>query len=166
MQIFKNIVIKPESELALPTSCVGSNNKVRLKDDRVSIVKESGETYSLGLDEQSEELPIFFGSNVSSDVCVMAIKYAENDVNESFSLFVFNEGAGKYKASAVHMITNPEFVGDEISSNYNDGPVTHNDKLCFSRKAKDYYACEKREQFAEKLERKQECNELSCSDSQ
>jgi hypothetical protein len=163
---FKSFIIKPESEFSLPAGCVGSNNRIQLKGERVSIVKESGEIYSLGLDEQSEDLPIFFGSNGSSDACVMAIKYAENDVNESFSLFIFNEGADKYKASAIHMITNPEFAVDKISSSYNDGPVTHNDKLCYSRKTKDYYACEKREQFSEKLEKKQECSELSCSDSQ
>jgi hypothetical protein len=38
--------------------------------------------------------------------------------------------------------------------------------VCFSRKLKDYYVCEKREQFTEKLERKQVCDELSCSDSE
>lgn len=163
---FKSVVIKPESEFVLSADCVGSGNKIKLKDERVSIIKETGESYSLGLDEQSEELPIFFGSNVNSDVCVLAIKYAENDVNESFSLFVFNEEVGKYKASAIHTITNPEFGADKIKSNYNDGPVTHNDKLCFSGKIKDYYVCEKREQFTEKLEKKQECNALSCLSSQ
>lgn len=163
---FKSVIIKPESEFALPAICIGSNNRVQLKGDRVSIVKGSGETYSLGLDEQLEDLPIFFGSSGGSDVCVLAIKYAENDVNESFSIFVFNEKADQYKASSVHMITNPDFAADKIKSNYNDGPVTHNDQLCFSRKIKDYYVCEKREQFAEKLEKKQKCDESSCSDSE
>lgn len=163
---FKSVVIKPESVIALPAGCIGSDNKIQLKGGRVSVVKDSGESYSLNLDEQSENLPVFVGSNGTSDACVLAIKYAENDVNESFSLFVFDEGLGKYKASAVNMVTNPEFAVDKIMSNYRDGPVTHNDRLCFSRKLKDYYVCEKREQFTEKLERKQVCDELSCSDSE
>jgi len=163
---FKTVVVKPESEVRGPAGCIGSNNRVQLKGERLSIIKGSGESYGLGLDDQSEDLPMFFGSNGDSGVCILAIKYAENDVNESFSLFVFDEEVDKYKASAVHMITNPEFADGEISSNYNDGPVTHNDKLCFSRKIKDYYVCEKREQFAERLEKKEECDELSCSNSQ
>lgn len=163
---FRSVVIKPESEYALPAICVGSKSEIQLKGERISVVKASGEGYNLGLDEQLEDLSIFFGSYKSSDVCTLAIKYAENDVNESFSLFVFKEDTDQFKASAVRMISNPDFTDDIIRSSYNEGPVTHNDQLCFSRAIKDYYFCEKREQFAEKLEKRQRCDESFCSDSE
>ncbi|WP_024643728.1 hypothetical protein [Pseudomonas syringae] len=163
---FKTFRVKSNSELSLPSGCLGSNNSIQLKNERISIVKNSGETYSLGLDDQQNDLAVIFGSSDDSDICVLAIKYAENDVNESFTLFVYDEGSDKYKVSAVPSITNPDFLAGKISSQYNDGPVSHNDMLCFSRKVKDYYTCEKREQFSEKLERKQVCGEITCSEPQ
>lgn len=163
---FKTVMLEPESEISLPVTCQGSDSRVQLKDDQVTVISASGRSYSLNLDEQSEGLPIMIGSSGEAGKCVLAIKYAENDVNESFSLFVFDDQSGRYKKSAISTITNPEFSAGKISSNYRDGPVTHNDTLCFSVKRNDYYVCEAREQFAESIEKKQTCDESSCSESE
>jgi hypothetical protein len=94
---------------------------------------------------------------------VIALKYSENDVNESFSLFVFDEASGRFKPSSVKMVTNPEFLNDKIISEYMDGPKSRKDTACYSINAKDFFFCEQREQFSEKLERVETCNEKSCA---
>ncbi|WP_409315944.1 hypothetical protein [Pseudomonas sp. KCJK9016] len=123
----------------------------------------AGEHYSLNLDEQDEDLSVFVGSVTDSDVCVIAVKYSESDVNESFSLFVFDEASGRFKPSLIGMVNNPEFLHDKILSDYMDGPKNRKDTVCYSVRAKDYFFCEKREQFSEKLERVETCNESSCA---
>lgn len=162
---FKTIFLEPDSEISLPLTCKGADSKIKLEGGRVSVISSLGNSYSLGLDEQLEKLPIMIGSNGDSSECVLAIKYAENDVNESYSLFVFDDVQGKYRSSVVPTITNPEFSAGKVLSNYRDGPVTHNDTLCFSTLSKDYYLCESREQFTEGLEKKQTCEESKCFDS-
>lgn len=162
---FKTILLEPDSEISLPLTCKGADSKIQLKDGQVGVIGSLGKAYSLNLDEQLEKLPIMVGSSGDSGECVLAVKYAENDVNESYSLFVFDSVNGKYKSSAVPIVTNPEFSAGKVLSNYRDGAVTHNDTLCFSSTNKDYYVCEKREQFTEGLERIQKCNESKCLDT-
>jgi hypothetical protein len=162
---FKMFVVDTEEDAVLPRDCVGSNQRIQLKAGIVEMVESSGEVYRVGLDKQLGSLPIYIGSEGNPALCVLAFKYAENDVNETYAVFVFDPKAERYSASRIGFVTNPDFSSGLIKSNYKDGPVTYNDNLCFSKKNKDYYLCGRREQFTENLEKAQKCGELQCASS-
>lgn len=160
---FQTVTIRQQSESSIGVPCVGNDSIIQLRNGKVGIRTSSGKRYSLNLDEQDEDLSAFVGSVTDSDVCVIALKYSENDVNESFSLFVFDEASGRFKPSSIKMVNNPEFLNDKIISEYMDGPKSRKDTACYSINAKDFFFCEQREQFSEKLERVEMCNEKSCA---
>lgn len=85
-------------------------------------------------------------------------------MNESCLLFVYDVGLGKFRPSKVKSVINPDFIRDGIASEYTDGPMGRREKVCYSNKIKDYYFCEKAEQFSDQLERRKICNELSCAE--
>ncbi|MGF6205424.1 hypothetical protein [Pseudomonas frederiksbergensis] len=152
---FQRVTVQPQGEQKVVGPCIGDQSTLQLKNDVISVIAQNGESYSLNADEQTEALDAYFGSDADSGLCVMAIKYAENEVNESFSLFVFDPQQNRFKPSAVKTITNPEFTNNQIISYYKDGPTNYTDTLCFE--SKDYFPCEKREWFAERLGKQQMC---------
>ncbi|MBX8574466.1 hypothetical protein [Pseudomonas cichorii] len=160
---FKSITIQQQTSEEIGGECIGSKSKIQLLDGKVSITNEEGKTYKLSLDDQDEDLPAYLGSAQKAGVCVAAFKYAENSVNESFALFVFDQFSNEFKPSRAGLVSNPEFLDGKIFSNYKDGPTTHNDTFCYSTAKKDYYACEKREQFSELFEKREVCAETSCT---
>ncbi|MBX8488624.1 hypothetical protein K5D34_12255 [Pseudomonas cichorii] len=161
---FESVMISQQAFREIGGECIGSKSKIQLLDGKVSITNEVGKTYKLSLDDQDQDLPAYLGSAQKAGVCVAAFKYAENSVNESFTLFVFDQTSGEFKPSRAGLVTNPEFLNGKILSNYKDGPTTHNDTLCYSAAKNDYYACEKREQFSELFERREVCADTSCTD--
>ncbi|WP_147466550.1 hypothetical protein [Pseudomonas cichorii] len=161
---FERVTIKQQAVQKIGGECVGAKSTLQLEDGKVVVIKNSGETYSLNMDEQEGDLPAYFGFAQQSGPCVVALKYAKSSVSESFSLFVFDRATDKFKESGVKLVTNPEFNNDKILSAYSDGPTAHNDVLCYSGVKKDYYLCEKRGQFSEQLERREVCSETSCAD--
>jgi hypothetical protein len=152
---FQRVTVEPQGEQKVVGPCIGDQSTLQLKNDVISIVAQNGESYSLNAGEQTEAFAAYFGADADSGLCVMAIKYAENDVNESFSLFVFDPQQNRFKPSAIKSITNPEFTNDQIVSSYKDGPTNYSDTLYFD--SKDYFPCEKREWFAEHLGKQQMC---------
>jgi hypothetical protein len=162
---FKMFVVNTGEDAILPSDCAGSNQRIQLKNGIVEMVKTSGEVYRVGLDKQLGSLPVYIGSEGKPPLCVLGFKYAENDVNETYAVFVFDPKADEYNASNIGFVTNPDFSSGLIKSNYKDGAVTYNDDLCFSKQNKDYYLCGRREQFTENLEKVQRCGELQCASS-
>lgn len=162
---FKRSIVESGGDVSLPSGCVGSDQRIQLKNGIVEMLKSSGEVYRVLLDKQLGSLPIYIGSEGNPALCVLAFKYAENDVNETYTVFVFAPKADRYSASRIGFVTNPDFSSGLIKSNYKDGPVTYNDNLCFSKQNKDYYLCGRREQFTENLEKAQKCGELQCAPS-
>lgn len=161
---FDSLIIKQQTTREIGGDCVGNKSRIQLLDGRVSIINEVGKTYKLSLDYQDEDLPAYLGSAQKLGVCVAAFKYAENSVNESFALFIFDQSSNEFKPSRAGLVTNPEFLDGKILSNYKDGSTTHNDTFCYSAAKKDYYVCEKREQFSELFEKREVCAETSCMD--
>ncbi|MBI6853284.1 hypothetical protein YA0002_10940, partial [Pseudomonas cichorii] len=160
---FKSIKLQQQTSQEISGECIGSKSKIQLLDGKVRITNEVGKTYKLSLDDQDEDLPAYLGSAQKAGVCVAAFKYAENSANESFALFVFDQSSSEFKPSRAGLVTNPEFLDGKILSNYKNGPTTHNDTLCYSAAKNDYYACEKREQFSEHLEKREVCADTSCT---
>lgn len=154
---FQRVTIKPQGQQKVAGPCVGDQSTLQLKNNVISIIGQNGDTYRLNADEQTEALAVYFGSDADSGLCVLAVKYAENDVNESFSLFVFDPRQNRFKPSAIKTITNPEFANNQIVSSYKDGPTNYSDTLCFTIDSNDYFPCEKREWFAEHLIKQQMC---------
>lgn len=161
---FENVIIKPGLTQKIRAECVGNKNSIRFQDGSVAVVKESGELYDLGMDKQDGDLSAYYGAAGKNGPCTIALKYAENDVNESYYLFLFDQNSDKFKRSVVRTIGNPEFLSEKILSSYNDGPTKHDDTVCYSSMKKDYYFCEKREQFSESLQRLEACNEAGCAE--
>ncbi|NAT24517.1 hypothetical protein [Pseudomonas syringae] len=161
---FDDILIKPGVTQEIKTECVGNKSSLQLQNGSVEVVKDSGGAYALDMEKQDGDLSAYFGSVGKEEPCVIALQYAENSVNESYYLFVFDQKTDKFKRSAVRTIGNPEFVSEKILSSYNDGPVKHDDSVCYSRKKKDYYFCEKREQFSERLQKLEICDEVVCAE--
>lgn len=161
---FESVSIQDNTERAVGGQCAGSDSKIRLSNGRVDIVDSVGRIYPLGLSEEFDQLNTYLGASYRFGPCVIAIKYAENDVNESFYLIVFDDEQKQFKLSNMESVTNPDFIENGILSEYKDGPFTYNDKFCYSKKRKDYYVCEKGREFSESLERREKCSETSCAD--
>ncbi|WP_143505297.1 hypothetical protein [Pseudomonas sp. ICMP 460] len=163
---FEQVTIPPQTERNVTGDCIGGDDSVQVRGGVVSIINSMNETYLLNFDKQSGELLGYFGAAGNPKVCVLTLKYGESDVNESYSLFVYDVGLGKFKTSRVKTVTNPDFINGGIFSDYTDGPFRRREKLCYSDKIKDYYKCENSEEFSEQLERRQMCTESSCSEPQ
>lgn len=162
---FKRFVVESGGDVSIPSGCVGSDQRIQLKNGIVEMVKSSGEVYRMGLDKQLGSLPVYIGSEGEPALCVLGFKYAENNVNETYAVYVFDQQSDRYSASRIGFVTNPDLSSGLIKNNYKDGPVTYNDDLCFSKQNKDYYLCGRREQFTENLEKVQRCGELQCASS-
>ena len=162
---FKSSVVESGGDVSLPSGCVGSGQRLQLKNGIVEMVKSSGEVYRMGLDKQLGSQQVYIGLEGEQALCVLGFKYAENNVNETYAVFVFDPQADRFSASRIGFVTNPDFSSGLIKSNYKDGPVTYNDDLCFSKQKKDYYLCGRREQFTKNLEKVQRCGELQCASS-
>lgn len=162
---FKYIEISSGTSIPIEKQCSGVAEKLELNDGLITITSESGATYSLALDELLESPELIIGHSALSSTCTLAVIYAKNDVNESYSLFVRSPKSKKFVPSRISTITNPDFLEGGILSNYRDGALLHNDTLCFSEKLDDYYICERREEFNESLEKLEKCDEHTCSNT-
>ncbi|BBN65810.1 MULTISPECIES: hypothetical protein [Pseudomonas] len=161
---FDDVLIKSGVTQKIRAECVGNKNSLRFESGSIGVVKDSGEVYDLDMEKQEGDLSAYYGSVGKEEPCVIALQYAENSVNESYYLFVFDQKTDKFKKSVVRSIGSPDFVSEKILSSYNDGPIKHDDAVCYSRIKKDYYFCEKRTQFSERLQKLEICNETSCSE--
>jgi hypothetical protein len=161
---FEQVMIPVNSERKIGEECLGADDQIKVEEGIIKVVPISNKNYSLDLDEQEDELSVYLGSVGYPKLCVMGIKYAENDVNESYSLFIYDSTLMKFRSSNVKIVNNPEFISGGILSEYRDGAVTHNDKICYSEKIKDYYFCERQEQFSDMLVRREICAESSCAE--
>lgn len=160
---FKYIEISPETNISIENQCPGVSEKLELNDGVITITPESEAAYRLALDELPESPELILGHSYQSSNCTLAVIYAKNDVNESYSLFVRSLKNKKFVPSRISTITNPDFLKERILSKYRDSALLHNEALCFSEKLDDYFICEKREEFHENLEKLEKCDEHTCS---
>ncbi len=162
---FEYIEMTTDIIVSINKQCPENHETISLIEGAITITPKTGSTYRLALDEFTESPKLILGRPSTSSSCTLAVKYADNDVNESYSVFVYSQKNKKFTPSKIQTITNPDFPKNRILSNYREAALLHNDALCFSEHLNDYFTCEKREQFDDNLEKIETCNEFSCSKS-
>jgi len=118
---------------------------------------------SLEIKEENYQEELISGTTPDVKQCFIAVKNAESQVNESYSLFILSPENKTIKPSRTTTITNPDFTKNIILTSYRDAARWHYDSLCYSNALKDYYICERREEIYKGLEKRQECTLDNCA---
>ncbi|WP_394235660.1 hypothetical protein [Pseudomonas anguilliseptica] len=160
---FEYITITANSKTSISKQCPGNTETLSLHKGKITITPKIGPDYKLPLDEFPEKAELILGRSSISSNCTLAVEYAKNDVNESYSLLIYSKESKKFIPSQISTITNPDFPEGRILSSYRDSALLHNDTLCFSERLNDYFLCERREQFHSNLEKIETCDEQLCS---
>jgi len=160
---FEYIAITANTNISISKQCPGNTETLSLHKGAITITPKTGPGYRLPLDELSEKTELILGRSSLSSNCTLAVEYAKNDVNESYSLLIYSKESKKFILSQISTITNPDFPEGRILSSYRDSALLHNDTLCFSERLKDYFVCERREQFHSNLEKLEACDDRLCS---
>nr|WP_298138687.1 hypothetical protein [uncultured Pseudomonas sp.] len=160
---FAYIEINEKVSVPISKQCPGNTGILKLSEGGITIASDVGSAYRLLLDWLPENTELIMGHSSISSSCTLAVAYAKNDVNESYSLFVYSQESRRFIPSQISTITNPDFSGGRILSNYRDASLVHNDTLCFSERLGDYFVCERREQFHNSLEKLEICDDRLCS---
>lgn len=116
----------------------------------------------LEITEENYKNEIIIGKTPNAKQCFIAVKNAESQVNESYSLFILDPEAKTIKPSRIATITNPDFKESNILNSFRDASRWNYESLCYAGESKDYYQCEHREEIYKGLTKYQECSEKSC----
>uniref|UniRef100_A4XNG7 Uncharacterized protein n=1 Tax=Ectopseudomonas mendocina (strain ymp) TaxID=399739 RepID=A4XNG7_ECTM1 len=128
-------------------------------------IATGGINISIPIDIVGEDADVIVGDMSGNGHCDLAVPYGKSDVNESYTLFVYDIPHEKFKKSNAGIISNPDFKENKIISSYRDAAQWHEDYFCYSKSLVDFFLCSQKKSIDNSLEWLRLCSEDLCASS-
>lgn len=135
------------------------------KTDKSIFISTEGDDIAIPIDSITTDNNLILGDMTGNGYCDLAAPYAKSDVNESYTLFVYDPQHKKLKKSNAGIITNPAFKENKIITSYRDAAQWHEDSFCYSENLNDFFLCSQKKDIDSSLEWLRICSKDSCMPS-